>query len=73
MSSYCLKCKLNTGNINAIVSKTSNNKTILLSKCATCCSKKPRYVKKQEASGTLISLGFKRPLSKIPLFGDILF
>ena len=27
----------------------------------------------QEAKGILISLGLKTPLSKIPLFGDILF
>ena len=28
MSSYCLKCKKNTGNINTRVSKISNGKTI---------------------------------------------
>ena len=28
MSSYCLKCKKNTGNINPRVSKISNGKTI---------------------------------------------
>ena len=40
MSSYCLKCKKNTENINSSVSKTSNGKTMLLSKCAICDSKK---------------------------------
>ena len=40
MSSYCLKCKKNTENINSRVSKTSNGKTMLLSKCAICDSKK---------------------------------
>ena len=29
--------------------------------------------KKQEARGIISSLGLKIPLSKIPLFGDILF
>ena len=40
MSSYCLKCKKNTENINPRVSKTSNNKIMLLSKCAICGYKK---------------------------------
>ena len=46
---------------------------MLLSKCAICGSKKSRFIKKQEASGILSSLGLKTPLSKITLFGDILF
>ena len=40
MSSYCLKCRKNTENINPVVSKTSNSKTMILSKCALCGSKK---------------------------------
>ena len=74
MSSYSLKCKKkNKEKINPRVSKTSNNKTVLLPKCATCGSKKSRFVKKQEATGLLSSLGLQTPLSKIPLFVDILF
>ena len=46
---------------------------MLLSKCAICGGKKSRFIKKQEASGILISLGLKTPLSKIQLLGDILF
>ena len=71
-SNHCLRCKKNTENINSGVSNTSNNKTILFSKCAICDPKKPRFVKKQ-GSGMLSSLGLKTPLSKIPLFADILF
>ena len=33
MLSYCLKCKENTESINPRVSKTSNDKTMILSKC----------------------------------------
>ena len=44
---------------------------MLLSKCPICVSKKSRFIKKQEASGILSSLGLKTPLSKIPLLGDI--
>ena len=34
MLSYCLKCKKNTESINPKVSKTTNGKTVILSKCA---------------------------------------
>ena len=44
MKSYCLKSKKSTENINPKVSKTSNGKTIVLSKCAICGSKKSRFV-----------------------------
>ena len=73
MLSYRLKCKKNTKNINPRISKTGNNKTMLLSKCAICGSKKSRFIKEQKASGLLSSLGIKTPLSKIPVLGNILF
>ena len=73
MSTYYLKCRKNTESINSRVSKTSNGKTIILSKCAICGSKKSRFIKKQEASGILSNLSLKTPLNKIPLLGDILF
>ena len=72
-SNHCLRCKENTENINSGVSNTSNNKTILFSKCAICEIKKARFVKKQGGSGMWSSLGLKIPLSKIPLFADFLF
>ena len=73
MQSYCLKCKKNTESINPKVSKTSNGKTIILSKCAICDSKKPKFIKEQQAKGLLSNLSIKTPLNKIPLLGDILF
>ena len=73
MSSYFLKCKKNTENINPRVSKTNNGKTMMLSKCAICGSKKLKFIKEQEVKGLLSNLGIRTPLSKIPLFGDILF
>ena len=51
MQSYCLKCKKNTENINSRISNTSNNKTMVLSKCAICGIKKSRHIKQQETSG----------------------
>ena len=50
---YCLKCRKNTGNKNPKLLKTSSNKTILLSKCAICGTKKSKFIKKQEARGML--------------------
>ena len=40
MLSYCLKCKKNIESINPRGSKTSNGKTMMLSKCAIWGSKK---------------------------------
>ena len=51
MKSYCLKCRKNTENINPRVSKTSNGRTMVLSKSATCGSKKLRFIENQEAKG----------------------
>ena len=65
MKSYCLKCRKNIENINSRVSKTSNDRAMVLSKCAICDSKKTRFMKKQEAKGLLSKLGFKTPLSKV--------
>ena len=73
MKSYCLKCKKNTENINPRVSKTSNGKTMVLSKCAIYDSKKSRLSENQEAKGLLSNLGVRTPLSKVPILGDIFF
>ena len=65
MLSYCLKCRKNTENISSRVSNTNSGKTMILSKCAICGSKKWRFIKNQEAKGILSNLGLKSPLSKI--------
>ena len=52
---------------------SSSGKTMILSKCATCGSRKSKLIKKQKARGILSSVGIRTPLSKIPLLGDILF
>ena len=73
MISYCLKYRKDTENINPRVSNTSNGKTMILSKCATWSSKKPRFIKNQEGKWLSSSLGLRAPLSKVPLLSDILF
>ena len=45
---------------------------MLSSQCVVCGSKKSRLMKEQEVKEKISSLGLKTPLSKIPLFGDIL-
>ena len=72
MKSYCLKCRKSTENINPRVSKTSSDRTMVLSKCAIW-SIKSRFIKNQEAKGLLSNSGIKTPLSKVPILGDTLF
>ena len=52
---------------------TSNGKTMILSKCATCGSKKWRFIKNQEAKELLSNFGLRTMLSTVPILGDILF
>ena len=73
MKSFCLKCRKDTENINPRVSKTSNGRTMLLSKCAICNSKKSRFNKNQEAKRLLSNLGIRTPLSRVLILSDILF
>ena len=73
MKSYCLKCRKDSENINSRASKTGNNRTMILSKCVECGSKKSRFIKNQEAKGLLSNLDIKTPLNKVPILGDILF
>ena len=50
-----------------------NERTMVLSKCVVCDSKKLKFIKQQEASGFLSSLEIKTPLNKIPFLGPLLF
>ena len=72
-SYYCLACRKNTESENPKIAKTKNGRRMLLSKCVVCDSKKSKFIKEQEASGLLSSLGIKTILSKIPLVGTLLF
>ena len=67
------KVPKNAKSIRPLISKTKNCRTMMLSKCAVCNTKKSRFIKKQEAKGLLSNLGIRTPLSKIPILGDILF
>ena len=73
MSSYFLKCKKNTENIIPKISRISNGKTMVLSSWAICCSKKSKFIEKQEANGLLSRLEIKTSLDKIPLVDPLFF
>ena len=60
-------------NIKPRVSNTSDGRTMISSKCAICGSEKLRFIKNQEAKGLLSNLGVTISLSKVPIFGNILF
>ena len=68
-----MKCRKNRENQNLKVAKTQNRRTLLLSRCAVCDSKKSKFIKQQKTSGLFSSLGIKTPLSKIALVGFLLF
>ena len=53
--------------------RTKNGRIMPLSECAVCASKKLEFIKEQEASKLLSSLGIKKPLHKITLLGLLLF
>ena len=62
---YCLKCRKNTESKNPKVVKTKNGRIMLLSKCQVCDSKKLKFIKEQEASRLLSSVGIKTSISKV--------
>ena len=69
---YCLACRKYTKNNNPKRVRNRQNGIMIQSNCATCGSKKSRFVKEQQALGILSNLGIKTPLSKVPLL-NILF
>ena len=46
---------------------------MILAKCVICGNKKSRFTKNQQAKRLLSNFGYRTPLSKVPLLGDILF
>ena len=66
-TSYCLKCKRKTTNINSKGFVTKNKKYLVKSICNVCQSKKSKFVSKQDASGFLSQL-----FSKIPILNKII-
>ena len=72
MKTCCVKCKKDTDNIDPKMFRTKNNRLRMQSKCSVCKNKKTRFVKEQDAKGSLGNLGIKTLFSKIPLL-SVLF
>ena len=69
---YCLVCRKCTKINNPKIVRYRQNRLMIQSNCATCDSKKSRFIKEQQAMGILSNLCIKTPLSKVPLL-NILF
>ena len=69
---YCLARRKYTKNINPKIIRNRQNRLMIQSNCAVCNNKKFRFIKEQKALGILSNLGFKTPLSKVPLL-NVLF
>ena len=66
---HCLKCSKNTESKNPKVTRTKNERIMLLSKCVVCDSKKSKFIEQQKSGRLLSILGIITPLSKIFLVG----
>ena len=66
-TSYCLKCRKQTKNLNSKGFVTKNKKYLVKSLCDICKSKKTKFVSKQDAQGFLSQL-----FSKIPILNKII-
>ena len=64
-TSYCLKCRKQTKNLNSKGFVTK--KYLVKSLCNVCKSKKSKFISKQEAQGFLSQL-----FSKIPILDKII-
>ena len=73
MLSHCLMCRKNTESKNPKAVRTKNGRKMLLLKCVVCDSKKSKFIKEQEASGLLSSLGKNTALNDITLLGPLSF
>ena len=66
-TSYCLKCRKQTKNLNSKGFVTKNKKYLVKSLCDICKFKKTKFVSKKDASGFLSNL-----FSKIPILNKII-
>ena len=73
MLSYCLKCRRGAESKNRKVVRKKRGRIMLLLNFAVCDSTKSKFIKQQEASGFVSSLGIKAVLSEIALVGPLLF
>ena len=56
---YCLACRDYTKSINPKIVRNRQNRYIIQPNCATCGSKKSRFIKEQKALGILSKIKVK--------------
>ena len=61
-TSYCLKCRKQTKDLNSKGLVTKNKKYLVESVCDICRSKKSKFINKQHAEGFLSNLFCKIPI-----------
>ena len=60
MNTYCLSCKKDTRNADPKVTKTKNNRKMMLSRCST---EKSTFI--SQGSGLFDSLGLNKPKNRM--------
>ena len=60
---YCLSCKKYTRHIDPKVTKTKNNKQVIISRCSICNNKKSTFI--LQGSSLLDSLGLNTPQNRM--------
>ena len=50
-TTYCVRCKKDTDNIDPKIFRTKSNRLLMQSKCCVCKNKKSRFVKQADAKG----------------------
>ena len=63
MNTYCLSYKKDTRNIDPKVTKTKNNRKIMLSRCSVSNNKKSTFL--SQGSGSFDSLGLNTPQNRM--------
>ena len=67
MDLYCVKCRARTGTLNQTTTVTKNNRNALTGNCATCVTKKFRFVSKSGTSKPVTSQPKPKKPKKTPV------
>ena len=62
---YCLACRKYTKNNKPKILRNRQNMLMIQSNCATCGSKKSRFIKEEQTMGILSNLGIKTPITPL--------
>ena len=72
-TSYCLKCRKQSKNLNVKAFMTKNNRYMLKSTCSICKGNKSKFISKKEIIGSgFLSKMFGPIISKIPILKKVI-